>query len=230
MFVQNTMMIENFGNMISQLSEGYGAALKIFALTLLFSLPLGFIVAFARMSKCKPLQFITKIYISIMRGTPLMLQLIAFYFALIPGIEKLFDFKVPFDKQFFAVILGFVINYAAYFAEIFRGGIESIPTGQFEAGEVLGLTKIQTFMRIILPQVIKNVLPSVTNEIITLVKDTSIAFAIGYVELITIAKQLVAAQSAFTALIVAGGFYYITNLVIEFIMSRIEKRMSRYEQ
>lgn len=160
--------------MSAQLAEGFLITVEIFVLTLLFSLPLGLTVAFGRMSGCKVIRIISKIYISIMRGTPLMLQIIVVYFAPF----YVFRMQVGTGYRFPAVILAFVINYAAYFAEIYRAGIESIPVGQYEAAEVLGYSKAQTFVKIILPQVVKRVLPPVTNETITLVKDTSMAFTI----------------------------------------------------
>ena len=171
--------------MSAQLAEGFLITVEIFVLTLLFSLPLGLIVAFGRMSGCKVIRIISKIYISIMRGTPLMLQIIVVYFAPF----YVFRMQVGTGYRFPAVILAFVINYAAYFAEIYRAGIESIPVGQYEAAEVLGYSKAQTFVKIILPQVVKRVLPPVTNETITLVKDTSMAFTISIAEMFTVAKR-----------------------------------------
>lgn len=211
-------------NILKQLAGGYVDVLKIFFLTLLISLPLGLIVALGRMSKFKIISLPVKLFISIMRGTPLMLQLIAVYFG--PGI--IFGMRMPANYRFIAVIIAFGINYAAYFAEIYRGGIESVSAGQYEAGEVLGFSKTQTFFMIVMPQVIKNILPATTNEIITLVKDTSLAFAISYVEMFTIAKELVNSSSSLLPLIVAGGFYYVTNLVVAFVMGRIEKKLSYY--
>ena len=163
--------------MISTMSQGMGKNISIFFLTLLFSIPLGILVSVARMSKSRVLQTIMRVYISIMRGTPLMLQLLVVYF----GPFYLFGMSIR-NYRFTAVILGFVINYAAYFAEIFRGGIESMPQGQYEAAEVLGYSRTQCFFRIILPQVFKRILPSITNEVITLVKDTSLAFTLAYQE------------------------------------------------
>ena len=154
---------------IEQLLGGMVTSIEIFLLTLLFSLPLGLVVAGGRMSRFAPLRWIAKIYISIMRGTPLMLQLIVVFF----GPYYLFGMTLSSDYRFIAVIIAFTINYAAYFAEIYRGGIESINSGQYEAAQVLGYSRLETFFIIILPQVIKVVLPSITNEVITLVKDTS---------------------------------------------------------
>lgn len=186
--------------MAEQLSEGFLVTVEIFALTLLFSLPLGMLVAFGRMSRCKIVKLIAKLYISVMRGTPMMLQIIVVYF----GPYYMFRLKMGTGYSFPAVIIAFVINYAAYFAEIYRSGIESMPKGQYEAAEVLGYSKAQTFVRIILPQVIKRVLPSITNETITLVKDTSLAFTISIAEMFTVAKQIGAAQTSVVPLLAAG--------------------------
>ena len=197
----------NFQTIILQLGQGMLVTVEIFFLTLLFSLPLGLLVAFGRMSKNVLLKGISKIYISIMRGTPLMLQLIVVYF----GPYYLFGTNLK-GYRFPAIIIAFAVNYAAYFAEIYRGGIESMPVGQYEAAKILGYNKVQTFFRIILPQVIKRILPSVTNEVITLVKDTSLAFTLAVAEVFTVTKQLVASQSSVVPFIVAGIFYYIFNL------------------
>lgn len=210
--------------MAEQLSEGFLVTVEIFALTLLFSLPLGMLVAFGRMSRCKIIKLIAKLYISVMRGTPLMLQIIVVYFA----PYYMFRMKMGPGYRFPAVIIAFVINYAAYFAEIYRSGIESMPNGQYEAAQVLGYNKAQTFIRIILPQVIKRVLPSITNETITLVKDTSLAFTISIAEMFTVAKQIGAAQTSVMPLLAAGIFYYVFNLIVATVMEYIEKRLSYY--
>lgn len=210
--------------MLKQLSEGMVVSVEIFLLTLLFSLPLGLMISFGRMSKNPVLSFLVKIYIAIMRGTPLMLQLIVVYFA--PSI--VFGMKISQSYRFTATIIAFSINYAAYFAEIYRSGIESMPIGQYEAAKVLGFNKFQTFFKIILPQVIKRILPPVTNETITLVKDTSLAFAIAVTEMFTIAKQISAKEASVMPLMVAGVFYFIFNYVVAFIMERIEKKLSYY--
>lgn len=215
----------NFGTILLQLGEGLVVSVEIFFLTLLFSLPLGLIVAFGRMSKNGILRTATKVYISIMRGTPLMLQLIVVYF----GPYYLFHVRISAAYRFIAVIIGFAVNYAAYFAEIYRGGIESMPRGQYEAAQVLGYSKMQTFFRIILPQVIKRILPSVTNEIITLVKDTSLAFVIAVAEMFTVAKQIAAAETTVVPLMIAGVYYYVFNLVVAVAMERIEKHYRYYE-
>ena len=210
--------------MISQLAEGFLVTVEIFALTLLFSMPLGMIVAFGRMSKNVIIRTLVKAYISIMRGTPLMLQILVVYF----GPFYVFGMKMGTGYRFPAVIIAFVINYAAYFAEIYRAGIESIPLGQYEAAEVLGYSKAQTFFKIILPQVIKRVLPRVTNETITLVKDTSLAFTISLAEMFTVAKQIGAAQTSIMPLMAAGVFYYVFNLLVATVMEAIEKKLSYY--
>lgn len=208
---------------IIQLGQGMLVTVEIFFLTLLFSLPLGLVVAFGRMSGNGVLRNISKLYISVMRGTPLMLQLIVVYF----GPYYLFGFNLK-GFRFPAIIIAFAINYAAYFAEIYRGGIESMPVGQYEAAEVLGYGKAQTFFKIIFPQVLKRILPSVTNETITLVKDTSLAFALAQAEMFTIAKQIAAAEASIMPLMVAGVFYYVFNLLVAAVMERIEKSMDYY--
>ena len=192
---------------IEQLLWGMVTSVEIFLLTLLFSLPLGLVIAWGRMSKFTPLRWLMKTYISIMRGTPLMLQLIVVFFA----PYYVFGVSLSSDFRFIAVIIAFTINYAAYFAEIYRGGIESINSGQYEAAQVLGYSKLETFFIIIMPQVFKVILPSVTNEVITLVKDTSLSFVIAIPEMFTVAKQIAAADSSIAALLVAGLFYYIFN-------------------
>lgn len=209
--------------MLKQLSEGLIVSVEIFSLTLLFSLPLGLIVAFGRMSKFKIIRYLITFYISIMRGTPLMLQLIVVYFAPYYVFGRTINgFRFP------AIIIAFSINYAAYFAEIYRGGIESMPKGQYEAAEVLGFNKFQTFFKIIFPQVIKRILPSVTNETITLVKDTSLAFVLAEVEMFTMAKQIAAKDASIMPLMVAGLFYFVFNAIVAFIMDRFEKKLSYY--
>ena len=213
----------SFQVMLQQLTTGFGSTLVIFFLTLLFSLPLGMVVYFGRVSRFKPLSWIVKAYISIMRGTPLMLQLLLWYF----GPFYLWGMNIG-GYKFTAIILGCSLNYAAYFAEIYRSGIESIPVGQYEAAKVLGYSRVQTFFRIILPQVIKRVLPAVTNEMITLVKDTSLAFVLTVTEMFTIAKQIAAAQASVMPLMAAGVFYYIFNLVVAVVMEHVEKKLNYY--
>lgn len=213
----------NLMEIISLMSEGMVRSTGIFILTLIFSMPLGFIVAFGRMSKNFVIRSITKIYISVLRGTPLLLQLMAIYF----GPYYLFDMSIG-NWRYPAIIVAFSINYSAYFAEIYRSGIEAIPRGQYEAAGLLGYGKIQTFFKIILPQVIKIILPSVTNEVITLVKDTSLAFSLSYLEMFALAKQIAAAQTTMVPFVVAGVFYFIFNLIVSFIMEKIEKKMNYF--
>lgn len=242
----------DLGNIIQQLLVGLWAAVQLFGLTLVFSLPLGLLVALGRMSswaplrglsakrnwdeeepdktyrftpaEFKPVQLLVKFFISILRGTPLMLQLMVVYF----GPYYVFHVSLSGYSRLLAAVIAFSINYAAYFAEIYRSGIQSIPQGQYEAAQVLGYSRSQTFFKIILPQMVKRVLPAVTNEVITLVKDTSLAFVIAYQELFTIAKQISAAKTTVMPLFVAGVFYFIFNSVVAWIMERIEKRMNYY--
>jgi len=214
----------DFSLILSQLGDGFIRSVGIFFWTLLFSLPLGLLISFGRMSRNRVLRVISSFYISVMRGTPLMLQLLCVYN--LPWIA--FGMQLSSEWRFYAVIIGFTINYAAYFAEIYRSGIQSMPVGQYEAAKVLGYSKQQTFFKIILPQVVKRILPSVTNEVITLVKDTSLAFAIAYGEMFSAAKQLVAKYSSITALLVAGLFYYLFNLLVALLMNVLEKRMNYY--
>lgn len=214
----------SFSLMVTQLADGFLKTVLIFVLTLVFSMPLGLFVMFCRNSKFKPLSFITKIIISILRGTPLMLQLIVWFFSPF----YLFGLQLNTTYRFISIIIGFSVNYAAYFAEIYRSGIESIPVGQYEAANVLGYSKSQTFTRIIFPQMVKRVIPSVTNEVITLVKDTSLSFAIAYAEMFTIAKQIAAAQKTIIPLFVAGIFYFIFNFIVAQVMECIEKKLNYY--
>jgi polar amino acid transport system permease protein len=209
--------------MMMQLGKGMIATAEIFFLTLLFSLPLGLVVSFGRMSKNPVIRGITKFYISVMRGTPLMLQLLVVYFA----PYYLFGLNLR-GYRFPAIIIAFAVNYAAYFAEIYRGGIESMAVGQYEAAKVLGYSKAQTFFKIILPQVCKRIMPSVTNETITLVKDTSLAFVLAQAEMFTMAKQIAAKETSMVPLMAAGLFYYIFNFLVAFVMERIEKSMNYY--
>ena len=210
--------------MILKMSEGLGRTCIIFFLTLLFSLPLGMIVALLRGSRNKIVSNVIRFIISVLRGTPLMLQLLAVTY----GPYYLFGFSVSRNKLI-PVVIAFAINYAAYFAEIYRGGIESISTGQYEAAEVLGYTKAQTFIRVILPQVVKRILPSVTNEIVTLVKDTSLAFTVSYQEMFTIGKQIANSQTSFLPFVVAGVFYFVFNAIVDFVMGKVEKGLDYYQ-
>ena len=209
--------------MITKMSEGLGRTCAIFFLTLLFALPLGLGISLLRMSRNKVISGITRAYISVLRGTPLMLQLIAVTY----GPYYLFGIGVAREKLI-PVVIAFSLNYAAYFAEIYRGGIESMSLGQYEAAEVLGYSRFQCFMRIILPQVIKRILPAVTNEIVTLVKDTSMAFTVAYQEMFTIGKQIANSQTSFMPFVIAGVFYFVFNAIVGWVMGRAEKRLGYY--
>ncbi|MCR4780647.1 MAG: amino acid ABC transporter permease [Ruminiclostridium sp.] len=213
--------------------------LKIFAFTLLYSIPLGMVVALLKMCRFKPISWLTNIYILIMRGTPLLLQLIVAQYSvpyivrseLCPAFLKALLENVDIrseDYTFNMMLFAFVLNYAAYFAEIFRGGIESIPKGQYEAAGALGFGKLQTFFRIILPQVIKRVVPASSNEIITLVKDTSLASAIPYMEIMYIAKKQVPLYASLMPLFMAGVFYFAFATVLTVIFSYVEKKLDYY--
>ncbi len=215
----------SLSQILLQLLGGLGVSVQIFLITLIFALPLGLLVAFGRMSRNPLLSALTKIYISIMRGTPLMLQLFVVYY----GPYYLFKIKLSPTYRNSAVYIGFIINYAAYFAEIYRSGIQSMPVGQAEAAEILGYTRLQSFFRITLPQVIKRILPSVTNEVITLVKDTSLAFSISVMEMFTTAKALASSQTSMTPLIAAGIFYYVFNFLVAWLMERMEKKLDYYK-
>ena len=213
-----------FWSMISDLLGGLLVSVDIFVCTLLIALPLGFVIALGRMSKNPVVSAAFRIFISIVRGTPLMLQIIFVYFA--PFI--IFGLQIGIYPRLLATVLAFGINYSAYFGEIYRGGVLSIDRGQNEAAASLGFTRAQTFFRIILPQVIKRVLPAIGNEVITLVKDTSLAFTIAVTEMFTIAKQLSSANTTMTPLVAAGVFYYLFNYLVAFAMERLEKRFSYY--
>ena len=216
--------------MLKALTGGMTVSAAIFLLTLLFSLPLGLLIALGRMSGNILLRNFFRGYISIMRGTPLMLQLLVWYFG------PYYLFGIPLSKlnigaiefRFVAVIIGFSLNYAAYFAEIYRSGIASIALGQYEAAQVLGYSGRQTFTRIILPQVVKRIIPPVTNEVITLVKDTSLAFSLSVMEMFTVAKQLSSANTTMMPFVVAGLFYYIFNFLVAGVMAYIEKKLAYY--
>lgn len=210
--------------MLGILGSGFLVTLQIFFLTLVGSLPLGIVVAFGRMSRFKPLALLVRFYISIMRGTPLMLQMFFIYFA----PYYIFGIELSTESKFSATIVAFIINYAAYFAEIYRSGIQSVPKGQLEAAQVLGYSRVQTFAKIVLPQVVKRILPAMANEIITLVKDTSLAFAIGVGEMFSSAKALVASQVSMLPFVFAAIFYWVFNFVVEVILNRVEKKMNYY--
>lgn len=197
--------------------------LQIFFLTIILSIPLGFLVALGRRSKIWIISFPIRIYQLVFRGTPLLLQLIFFMY----GPYYLFGFTYQFRMS--ACVLAFSINYAAYFGEIFRGGISSIPKGQYEAAKVLGYTKIQTFMRIVLPQVIKTVIPATSNELMTLVKDTSLANVIAIIEIFRVAQTAGSKYASTVPIIVAALFYLIMNTVVEMTFKFIEKKFDYYK-
>lgn len=212
---------------IRLLANGMLTSLLIFSVTLVVSLPLGWLVCFGRMSKNKVVSAVFRFYISVMRGTPLMLQLVIVFFC------PYYLFGIQLNRfgehyRIISVLIGFSLNYAAYFAEIYRSGIESMPQGQYEAAHVLGYSRPQTFFHIILPQVIRRILPTVTNEVITLTKDTSLAYTLSVVEMFTVAEQISASQSNILPLFIAGAFYYLFNFAIAVGLERLEKRLSYY--
>ena len=215
---------DSFLDISKELSGGLLASLAIFLLTLIFALPLGMLIVLGRMSKNKIVSMIFRFYISVMRGTPLMLQLLVVFF----GPYFLFGVQTSSGYRFAAVIIGFSLNYAAYFAEIYRAGIQSLPRGQYEAAEILGYSRFTAFWHIGVPQVVKNIIPVITNEFITLVKDTSLAFAVAYTEMFTLAKQVAAARTTMMPLFIAGVFYYVFNFIVAFVMERFEKKLGYY--
>ena len=214
------MSLKYIAEILPALLSGAGMTLSIFFWTLILATPLGILVSLGEKSKFKPLRWLVNFYVWIMRGTPLLLQLIFVFYGL-PIIHIVFP-------RYQAALFAFILNYAAYFAEIYRSGIESMPRGQYEAAKVLGYNGRQTFLKIILPQVIKRILPAVTNEVITLVKDTSLAFALAYMEMFTVAKQIAAANTTFMPFVVAGVFYYVFNLLVAVVMEAIEKKLNYY--
>ena len=230
-------------DMIGFMLQGAVVSLQVFFLTLLFSLPLALPVAFGRMSKNRPLRGFISFYLLIMRGTPLILQLIFIYFApkyllmfmenslggviLSPAFWNSVRFVFSYDR-FTAAIIAFTLNYAAYYAEIYRGGIESIPRGQYEAAKVLGFTRSQTFMRIILPQMIKRILPATGNEVITLVKDTALVTVIAVQELFHAARTASAREFSTTPIFVAGLFYLFMNWIVTVVFVKLEKKLAYY--
>ena len=218
----------NFLSITQTLFEGFGVTCLLFALTLVFSLPLGLVVAFGSMSKFKPLSWLTRTFVWIIRGTPLMLQLIIFFYG--PGL--IFGtniWGIGSQGRFIAVIVAFVLNYACYFSEIYRGGIEGISRGQYEAGQVLGMSKSQVFFRIVLPQVIKRIIPPMSNEIITLVKDTSLARIIGVYEIIYFGEKFIKSDGIIWPLFFTGVFYLLFSGVLTLLFGYIEKKLSYYK-
>lgn len=224
-------MSPKYIKMLSAMLDGSVTSLEVFFLTLIFSIPLALPVALGRMSKDKVLSSIINVFLLIIRGTPLMLQLLVVYFG--PGlfvrwlVSKGFDITFRWDR-FTAAIIALSVNYAAYFAEIYRGGIESIPKGQYEAAHVLGYRPYQTFFRIVLPQVIKRIVPAMGNEVITLVKDTALVSVIGVSELLMVAKERQGALFSFAPLFIAGLFYFVMNWFVSIAFSRLEKKLSYY--
>ncbi|MFY9441468.1 MAG: amino acid ABC transporter permease [Tepidanaerobacteraceae bacterium] len=214
-------MFEYILRLLPALLSGLEVTLKVFFLTLVISIPLGILVALGRLSKIKPLVFLVELYIWVMRGTPLLLQIVVIFFGL-PIVGITFD-------RFPAAILAFVLNYAAYFGEIFRGGIESIDKGQYDAAKVLGFTPAKTFTRIILPQMIKIVLPSVANEVITLVKDTSLVYVVGLGELLRAGKIASNRDASLVPLIVVGVFYLALTAVLTAVFQKLEDRYSYFQ-
>ena len=211
-------------SMTVDLLRGLAVSVEIFVFTLLIALPLGFAVALGRMSPNPLVSGLFRLFISVVRGTPLMLQILFVYFA----PYYLFGLPLAIYPRILATVVAFGLNYAAYFGEIYRGGILSIDRGQYEAARSLGLSSSRTFFRIILPQTVKRVIPAVGNEVITLVKDTSLAFTIAVTEMFTIAKQLSSSNTSMAPLVAAGVFYYVFNYVVAFAMERLEKHYSYY--
>lgn len=222
------------------LLEGFGMTLKIFALTLVFAIPLGLVVSFGSMSRFKPLKYVVRVFVWIIRGTPLMLQLLTFFY--VPGflgkwaagvsnggalVRWIATFSVP--DRFTAVMVAFIINYACYFSEIYRGGIESMPRGQYEAGAVLGMTKMQVFFKVILFQVIKKIVPPMGNEIITLVKDTSLARTISVYEIIWAAQKFAKLEGLVWPLFYTGVYYLLFCGILTLLFGYIEKKLNYYK-
>ena len=214
--------MEKFWPVTLCLLGGFGETLKIFLLTLLFSIPLGLIVCFGSMSRFSPLRYLVKGIVWVIRGTPLMLQLIVVFYG--PGLI----FGLPAMSRFTAVILAFSINYACYFSEIYRGGIESIPIGQYEAGQVLGMTKNQIFFRVVLMQVVKRIIPSMGNEIITLVKDTSLARVIAVYEIMWMGQAYIKSDGLIWPMFYTGAFYLIFSGLLTVLFQQIEKKLDYY--
>lgn len=227
----------SFSEVTTQLLEGFGSTTLLFALTLIFALPLGLVIAFGSMSRFKPLKWLTRVFVWIIRGTPLMLQIIIIFY--VPGM--LFNFVWPtlntanatfnqiFSSRFIAALVAFVINYAAYFSEIYRGGIEGMPKGQYEGAQVLGMTKNQTFRYVILPQVIKHILTPMSNEVITLVKDTSLARIIAVSEILFVAFNIMSLRALIWPLFYSGAFYLIFVGILTLFFGWLEKKLNYYK-
>lgn len=213
-----------FWSVTLSLLEGLREVVNLFALTLVFSLPLGLAVTFGSMSKCRPVSWFFNVLVWIVRGTPLMLQLILIFYG--PGIWL--GHNIWGSQRMLACTVAFVLNYACYFSVIYRGGIEGVPAGQREAGEVLGLTRRQIFFKITLLQMVKRIVPPMSNEIITLVKDTSLAFVLGIMEMFSQAKAIAASQVSMLPYVIAGVIYWVFNFIVEIILTRVEKRLNYY--
>lgn len=214
----------SFLDVTAQLANGFLTTLLIFAITLVCSLPLGLLITFGSMSKIPPIKWLFKTFIWIIRGTPLMLQIIIIFYG--PGLLGITDFR--FDRLT-AVLVAFVINYSCYFSEIYRGGIESIPKGQYEAGQVLGMTKFQIFFRVVLFQVIKRIVPPIGNEIITLVKDTSLARVIAVTELVKAAENIISMKAIIWPLFYIGAFYLLFSGLLTILLNLVEKKLNYYQ-
>lgn len=210
-----------FANVTLSLMGGFVTTIQLFCLTLVFALPLGLIISFGSMSRFTPLRALVKTVVWAVRGTPLMLQIIVIFY----GPALLWGMQAP---RFGAALLSFVINYACYFSEIFRGGIQGVPKGQQEAGQVLGMTNRQIFFKVTLLQMVKRIVPPMSNEIITLVKDTSLAFAIGVGEMFSTAKALVASQVSMVPFAIAALIYWVFNFVVEMLLGAAEKKLDYY--
>ncbi len=213
----------SFIDVTMQLLDGFKVTMLIFFVVLLGSLPLGLVITFGSMSKIKPLRWLTRTFVWIIRGTPLMLQIILVFYG--PGL--IFGAKAL--PRMTAVLIAFIVNYAAYFSEIYRGGIESIPAGQYEAGQVLGMTKRQIFFKVVLFQVIKRIMPSMGNEVITLVKDTSLARVISVVELVKAAQDIVGLKGIIWPIFYIGAFYLLVSGALTLLFNWIEKKMDYYK-
>ncbi len=228
--------MELFLEVLSELSGGFVLSLILFTLTLIFSLPLGLVISFCTMSRIKPISYLSKIIVWVLRGTPLMLQIFAIFY--LPGLLGLFVwpqmntgwgwFDTTFSTRFIAALVAFIINYAAYFSEIFRGGIQSISVGQQEAGQVLGMTKREVFFKVTLLQVVKRILPPVSNEVITLVKDTSLANTISVYEMIFVAKEFMVIDGIIWPIFAAGGFYLIFVGLLTVVLGRVERKLDYF--
>lgn len=226
-----------FLEVCSKLATGFTASFFLFAFTLIFALPLGLLMSFCTMSKFAPVRVPMKIIVWILRGTPLMLQIFAIFY--LPGMLDIFVwpqmntgwqwFDTTFSTRFIAALVAFIINYAAYFSEIYRGGIESISVGQYEAGQVLGLTKRQIFFKIVLLQVIKRIIPPMSNEIITLIKDTSLANTIAVYELIYQAKEFMTVKGLIWPLFMAGAFYLVFVGILTIVLGKLEKKLDYFK-